>query len=140
HANALAFLRVTFVSLPFAFGFFNIQALLRGVGQAIVPLYIVGGTVVLNFVLVPLLIFGPFGMPALGVLGAAFATAISQFVAFLVGLYLLGSGRYNIRIIWREFRPDWPFIKRAFLLGYPASIEQSVRGLGLILMTFVIAS
>jgi putative MATE family efflux protein len=140
HANARVFLRVTFVSLPFAFAYFMFQALMRGVGQATVPLYIVAGTVVVNFVLDPILIFGMFGAPKLGVLGAALATMTAQVLAAVAGLYLLGSGRYGIRIVWREFRPDFAFIKRAFLLGYPASIEQSARGLGLTLMTFLIAS
>jgi Na+-driven multidrug efflux pump len=37
-------------------------------------------------------------------------------------------------------RPDFVFIKRAFQLGYPASIEQSARGLGMTVMTFLITS
>ncbi len=138
--NALIFLRVSFVSLPFGFAYFMFQGLMRGVGEATVPLYIVAGTVAVNFVLVPLLTFGMFGFPELGILGAALATMTAQGLAAFVGLYLLGSGRYGIRIIWREFRPDFAFIKRAFLLGYPASIEQSARGLGLTIMTFLIVS
>ena len=61
--NAIAFLRVSFVSLPFAFLYFMFQSLMRGIGQVTVPLYIVAGTVALNFVLDPVLIFGMFGVP-----------------------------------------------------------------------------
>src|SRR5262249_8721702 len=45
-----------------------------------------------------------------------------------------------IHLHWRDFAPDFAFMKRAFLLGYPASIEQSARGLGMLLLTFIIVS
>jgi putative MATE family efflux protein len=140
HANALMYMRVAFLSLPLSFGTFMIQALFRGVGQTMIPLVIMAGSVAANFVLVPMLAFGLFGIPPLGVLGAALATMITQLMAFLSGAYLLGSGRYRIHIAWREFSPDFQYIKRAFLLGYPASIEQSARGLCLLMMTFLITS
>jgi len=138
--NAIAFLRVSFVSLPFAFLYFMFQSLMRGTGEVTVPLYIVAGTVVLNFVLDPVLIFGMFGMPRLGVMGAAVSTLIAQAIAAIVGLRLLMSGRYGIAMSWHSFKPDIAFIKRAFHLGFPASVEQSARGLGMTVMTFLITS
>ena len=138
--NAVAFLRIAFIGLPFAFMYFMFQALLRGTGEVTLPLYIVAGTVVLNFCLDPVLIFGKFGFPPLGVKGAALSTLIAQAIAAAVGLSLLMSGRYGIALNRRAFRPDIPFIKRAFDLGYPASIEQSARGFGMTVMTFLITS
>lgn len=49
YAQALGFMRVSFVGLIFVFAFAMFQALMRGVGQAVIPLYIVLGTVILNF-------------------------------------------------------------------------------------------
>ncbi|HUB85795.1 MAG TPA: MATE family efflux transporter [Rhizomicrobium sp.] len=138
--NAIAFLRITFIGMPFAFGYFMFQALLRGTGEVTVPLYIVAGTVVLNFILDPVFIFGKFGMPALGVPGAALSTVIAQGVAAAVGLWLMIGGRYGIALDRRALKPDFAFIRRAFNLGYPASIEQSARGFGMTVMTFLIAS
>src|SRR5262249_40509944 len=105
-----------------------------------VPLYIVAATVVVNFCLDPVLIFGRFGIPALGVTGAAIATLVAQLIAAAIALWLLFGGRLRIPLGWRNFQPDFAFVKRAFLLGYPASIEQSARGIGMILMTFLISS
>lgn len=138
--NAIAFLRVTFVALPFTFIYFMFQALMRGVGQVTVPLYIVTATVFLNFCLDPLLIFGKFGLPAWGVMGAALSTLVAQAIAAVVSLTLLFGGRYGIKIAWSDAKPDITFIKHAFRLGYPASIEQSARGFGATIMTFVITS
>ena len=61
---ATQFMRVSFVGLVFVFGFAMIQAVLRGVGEVRLPLYIVFGTVLLNFALDPLLIFGLGPIPA----------------------------------------------------------------------------
>jgi putative MATE family efflux protein len=138
--NAVAFLRVAFVALPFTFIYFMFQSLLRGTGEVTVPLYIVAGTVFLNFILDPVMIFGMFGMPKLGVVGAALSTMVSQIIAAAIGVSLLMSGRYGITIGWSSFKPDPEFIKRAFHLGYPASIEQSARGLGANIMMFLITS
>jgi putative MATE family efflux protein len=139
-ANATAFLRVAFVGLPFAFLYFMFQSLMRGTGEVTVPLYIVAGTVALNFVIDPVLIFGMFGFPHLGVMGAAISTLIAQGIAAIVGLRLLMSGRYGIALSWQSFKPDFAFIRHAFNLGFPASIEQSARGLGMTVMTFLITS
>jgi len=140
YAGASAFMRIVFITLPFTFIYAMAQALMRGVGEVKAPLYIVASTVVVNFVLDPVLIFGKFGMPAWGVAGAAVATLISQAIAAAIALRLLFGGRYGIHLRWRAFKPDFAFVKRAFLLGYPASIEQSARGLGMMLLTFIITS
>ncbi len=138
--GALWFMRIIFIALPFTFMYAMAQALMRGVGEVKAPLYIVASTVFINFVLDPVLIFGKFGMPAWGVVGAAVATLIAQAIAAAIALRLLFGGRYGIHIHWRDFRPDFAFVKRAFLLGYPASIEQSARGLGMMILTFLIVS
>jgi putative MATE family efflux protein len=139
-ANALAFIRIMFLALPFLFLYAMVQALLRGVGEVRVPLFIVGGTVAINFVLDPILIFGKFGAPPLGVTGAAVATMISQLLAAIVSMRVLFGGRYGIHVHWHNFRPDFAFVKRAVLLGYPASIEQSARGLGMTAMIFLVTA
>jgi putative MATE family efflux protein len=140
YRNALSFIRVVFIALPFTFLYAMVQALMRGVGEVKVPLYIVAGTVVVNFFLDPILIFGRFGAPAMGVTGAAIATLIAQLMAAIVELWVLFGGRFGIHVRWRDFKPDFAFVKRAFLLGYPASIEQSARAVGMTLMTFLIVS
>jgi len=138
--GALSFMRVIFAALPFTFVYAMAQALMRGVGEVKAPLFIVAGTVCVNFALDPVLIFGRFGAPAWGVTGAAVATLVSQAFAAAIALRLLFGGRFGIHVHWRDFVPDMAFVKRAFLLGYPASIEQSARGLGMAALTFLIVS
>lgn len=140
YPSAVQFMRISCVGLVVVFGFAMFQAVMRGIGEVTMPLYIVLGTVLLNFVLDPLFIFGWGPIPALGVAGAAWATIGTQTVAAAIGLGALLSGRYGIHLRWADFRPDWGYVKRAFNLGFPASIEQSARALGMTAMTFLIVT
>jgi putative MATE family efflux protein len=134
--NALGFLRVQFLSLPLAFAYFCFQSQMRGVGQVTIPLYIIAGSVFVNFVLDPLFIF----TMGWGVMGAALATMVSQALSATAAIVLLMQGRYGIQLKIAELRPDFAFIRRAFNLGYPAAIEGSARGLGVTIMMFLITS
>src|SRR5436305_6210238 len=56
--GALGFLRVSFIGMVFNFSFFIFQSILSGIGNVTLPVYIVLGTVILNFALDHLFIFG----------------------------------------------------------------------------------
>jgi putative MATE family efflux protein len=140
YAGALGFLRVSFVGIIFVFMYAMFQALMRGVGQTKIPLMIVAGTVLLNFILDPLFIFGWGPIPAQGVMGAAYATLITQALAAGLGMMIFLRGRHGIALSWKGFIPDAPYLKRAFFLGLPGSVELSTRALGLMVMSFLVAS
>jgi putative MATE family efflux protein len=138
--GALGFMRVSFIGIIFVFLYAMFQALMRGIGQTRVPLLIVLGTVGLNFVLDPLFIFGWGSLPSQGVMGAALATLITQALAALLGVVIFLRGRHGIQLSWSGFRPDLLYLKRAFFLGFPGSVELSTRGLGMMIMSFLVAS
>ena len=121
--GALGFMRVSFIGIIFVFLYAMFQALMRGVGETRMPLMIVLGTVLLNFMLDPLFIFGWGPLPPQGVMGAALATLATQALAALLGIVIFLRGRHGIQLSWRGFRPDPAYIKRAFFLGLPGSIE-----------------
>ena len=139
YAGALGFMRVSFIGIIFVFLYGMFQALMRGVGETRTPLLIVLGTVMLNFLLDPLFIFGLGPLPPHGVMGAALATLATQGLAALLGITIFLRGRHGIQLSWRGFRPDPAYIRRAFFLGLPGSIELSTRGLGPMLLSFLVA-
>jgi putative MATE family efflux protein len=140
YAGALGFMRVSFIGLVFNFSFFVFNAIMRSVGRPTVPVFIVLGTVVLNFVLNPVMIFGWGPIPAHGVMGAALTTLASQSIASIIGFIILRRGLHGVHVHMADFVPDLGHIKRAFFLGLPASIELSARALGLMMMTFIVSS
>jgi putative MATE family efflux protein len=140
YAGALGFMRVSFIGIIFVFAYGMFQALMRGVGETRTPLMIVAGTVLLNFLLDPLFIFGFGPLPPQGVMGAALATLGTQGLAALLGIAIFLRGRHGIQLSWRDFRPDPVYIRRAFFLGLPGSIELATRGLGPMLLSFLVTS
>jgi putative MATE family efflux protein len=138
--DAVRFLQITFIGFVFVFGFFVYQSLTRGLGVVQVPMLIVAVTVLLNFVLDPLFIFGWGPIPAMGVAGAAMATLCTQALAAAIGFALLFSGRHGLRPGLADFRPDLPLLGKTIRLGVPASVEQSMRALALFVMTLLVSS
>ncbi len=138
--GALGFMRVSFIGIIFVFVYAMFQALMRGIGQTRIPLLIVLGTVILNFALDPLFIFGLGPLPAAGVMGAAIATVITQAIAAVIGMGIFLRGRHGIQLSWRGMKPDLAYIRRAFFLGFPGSVDFSTRALGLMVMSFLVAS
>jgi putative MATE family efflux protein len=140
YEGALGFMRFSFFGLVFNFQFIMFTAFMRGVGNPSVPIYVIVCSVVLNFALDPLFIFGWGPIKGSGVMGAAIATLSTQALATVISFVILFRGKRGIALKLRDFIPDFPYIKKAFFLGLPSSIEQSVRGLGVTLMTFLIAT
>ena len=125
YPGALGFMRVSFIALVFNFIFFVFQAIMRAIGNATLPIYIVLGTVLLNFILDPLFIFGWGPVGAYGVMGAALATLGTQSIAALAGLAILRLGKNGIHVKRSDFIPDWGYIKRAFFL-WPPGIYRTI--------------
>jgi putative MATE family efflux protein len=136
--GALGFMQISFIGLVFNFSFMVFQSVMRGVGRAVLPVFIVLGTVILNFALDPLFIFGWHFIPALGVKGAAMATVSTQSLALIIGFVILFRGKHDIHLHLSDFKPNLVHIKRAFKIGLPSSIEQSMRAIGMTAMTFLI--
>lgn len=138
--DALKYMHVSFIGVIFVFIYAIFQSIMRGIGQVKVPLYIVLCTVILNFGLDPLFIFGFGRFDGLGVMGAALATLVTQGIAACIGLWIFIRGRHGIQLDLSSFKPDFLYIKRAFFLGAPGSVELSARALGLMIMSFLVAS
>ncbi|MCK4730290.1 MAG: MATE family efflux transporter [Candidatus Aenigmarchaeota archaeon] len=138
--NAVSYMKISFIGLIFMFTYMVFQSLMRGVGDVKTPLYIVFGTVLLNLILDPLFIFGYWFIPALGVAGAAVATILTQGISAVIGIIILLRGKHQIHLCLNNLKPDIFLLKKMFRLGFPASIEQSTRALGMIIMIFLVAS
>lgn len=138
--DALSFLKISFFWIVSIFGFFMFQSLLRWIWEVKMPMKIVMFTVLLNFIFDPLFIYWYWIIPALWVSWAALATLLTQTIASIIWMYFLFKWNYGIKINLLDFRPDFWYIKKAFSLWFPSSIEMSLRSLWLVVMTFLITS
>ncbi len=137
--DAVSYLRIMFIGTFLLFVYFVFQALMRGVGDVITPMVIVGATVVLNAFLDPIFIMGWGPVPAFGVSGAAIVTVITQGLAAIVGISLLLNGRYDIHLHWSDLRPNVPLLKKMIRLGLPMSIEEVIRALAMFFLFYLVA-
>jgi putative MATE family efflux protein len=139
-AGATAYMQVVAVGLPFMFGFFVFISLMRGAGDTVTPMLVMLGTVVLNIVLDPFLIFGWGPFPEMGVVGAAVATVFSRGLALAVGVSIMLQGNHGVRIRPRDMVPDREYLAKFLRLGVPASLEGTGRALSVNAMLFIVGT
>jgi len=143
-SQATSYLQITFLGIVFVFLYFEYQAILRGVGNVIVPMLIIIGASILNFIIDPMFIMG-FSMsgtqliPAMGVAGAAWATIISQGLAGILGVIILIRGKSGVHLNYKYIVPQMDTVKRIFSLGFPSSIEFLSRSIGALIVTFIVS-
>jgi len=138
--GATGYLQVVSLGLTTMFGFFVFISLMRGAGDTITPMLVMLGTVVLNIVIDPFLIFGWGPFPELGVVGAAVATIFSRGLAFAVGIAIMLRGDRGIQINPRDMIPDVGYLKKLLAIGVPASIEGTGRALSVNAMLFIVGT
>ena len=113
---------------------------LRGAGDTRTPMVVTGIANLLNIALAYGLIYGHWGLPALGAVGSAWATFIARAVALLLLLYALWKGRSGITISGRGgWRPDWSVARHVLALGVPASVEQILMASAFLVLTILVA-
>lgn len=81
---------------------------------------------VINVILDPILIYGWFGLPAMGVTGAAYATVIGQIVSALLGFIFHLTQNKEISNGFQYMKPDFLIIKSIYAIGLPAIIAQAL--------------
>ncbi len=92
-----------------------------------------------NIILDPILIYGLFGLPVMGVAGAAYATVIGQIVSALAGLVFHIKYNKDLKNGINYIKPSFRIIKQIYSIGLPAIIAQALMsvmtyGLNLILV------
>ena len=133
---AVAYMRLMFVALPFAYGAYFVSAALRGAGDSKTPFRFLMLSVALDIVCNPLFIFGWGPVPAMGIAGSAMATLVAQgvsLVALLVHIYRVRSPLALGRGEWHLLRMRWPLVKTLVLKGIPMGLQMIVMSLGMVL-------
>ncbi|WP_135824421.1 MATE family efflux transporter [Halorussus ruber] len=136
--RAESYMQVISLGIAFMFGFFVFVSLMRGYGDTVTPMVVMFGTVVVNVILDPFLIFGWGPFPTLGIEGAAVATIFSRALAMVVGLGIMLQGERGVQIHLSQMRPDLDYFKKLLAIGVPASIEGTGRALSVNLLMYVV--
>ena len=121
----------TYISIccVFSFGVFVeicLERTLQATGNMIWPMIFQLIGAVTNIIMDPILIFGWFGLPAMGVAGAAIATVMGQILAMVVAALVVTFGKHDVHVSFRRFRLSWRTIKDIYVVGIPSIVMQSI--------------
>ena len=105
------------------------ERLLQSTGKTIYSMITQGIGAITNIILDPILIFGLFGMPKLGVRGAAIATVIGQCVAAILGIIFNITKNKEITLKLRNLKPDFKIIGNIYSIGAPSIIMMAIGSL-----------
>jgi len=123
--------------MPFIFMKLVFVSALNSAGDTKTPMKVKIVSIILNVILNYLFIFGNYGFPELGVMGAAVGTVIVNALEFFVYVFLYIKMK-------TPYIPGWHYSKRllsrALKVGIPASIERSLTFGSFMLFTVVIAN
>ncbi len=105
------------------------ERLLQASGRTLYTMITQGLGAIINIVLDPILIFGKFGLPAMGIAGAALATVIGQWIA--AGLCVYFNVRHNpdVHFAARYLRPSKAIILPVLAVGIPSIVMNSIGSL-----------
>ena len=102
------------------------EKLLQATGKTVHSMLSQGLGAIINIILDPILIFGMFGFPAMGVAGAALATVIGQVAGGILAMYYNLAKNKEITFSWGNLKPDKETIIKIYKVGLPSIIMQSI--------------
>ena len=115
------------------------ERLLQSTGRTLLSMISQITGAVTNMILDPIMIFGLFGFPALGVEGAAYATVTGQCVAAVLGFFLNRKFNSEIKIsVKKVFKPSWKTIKKIYVIGIPSILMMSIGSVMTYLMNKIL--
>lgn len=124
-ALAAEYTRLVFLCLIWTTGLNILSAIMHGVGDTRTPMEAIIVVNILHVLMAWPLIYGKFGLPALGVKGAAIAINTSEFIGFA---YLLLQALRKKYIIFG--RPDFSQFDRVWRVGWPVALERIAQQSG----------
>lgn len=115
------------------------ERIMQATGNAIYNMVMQGAGAIINIILDPIFIFGLFGLPKMGVTGAAIATVIGQFCAMLIGYLITKVKIKDLEVKFSNFSFSSNILKKIYKVGFPAILMQSVLSFMTVFMNMILA-
>ena len=102
------------------------EKLFQATGSMVLPMIFQGAGAIFNIILDPIFIFGWFGIPAMGVKGAAIATVASQILAAALSMIFFLKKCTSVRIHLKGFRFEKNMLWKIYTVAIPSAIMMSL--------------
>jgi MATE family, multidrug efflux pump len=137
---ATTYLQVTMGTVVVLVALFIGGGVLRGAGDSRTPMIVTAIANVVNIGLAYGMIYGHFGLPALGAVGSAWATFLARALALVLLVGALWRGRNGVRIGGSgTWRPEIGVARDVLRIGVPAALEQILVSAAFFALTIVVA-
>ena len=123
------YIHIILVGISTLFLSMTLGSIFRAGGDAVTPMVVLIISTIINIGLDPILIFGLWNFPKLGVAGSAYATIIGRGVGVIILLYLCLSGRSPISFRYVQIRVDLVEMLDILRLGIYSSMQGFWRHL-----------
>ena len=124
-----SYIQIILVGISTMFLSMTLGSIFRAGGDAVTPMVVLVISTIINIGLDPLLIFGLWIFPKLGVAGSALATLIGRGIGVIILLFLCFSGRAPISLRNVQYRADLVEMLDIFRLGIYSSMQGFWRHL-----------
>lgn len=102
------------------------ERLLQATGRAMQTMILQGTGAIINIILDPVFIHGWWGMPKMGVAGAAVATVIGQCTGAVLGIYLNLRHNPEVQLHVKFMKPNWKVIAPILEVGIPSVVMNGI--------------
>lgn len=133
---AISYLRIRSFELPFLFLSFGFQAVRQSTGDTLTPVLVNAFAIVVNIILTAVFVL----VFEWGIIGAAFATLIGNFMMMPFIIYLLIDSKTGLKVDIKHLSFEKQVSKDLFRIAMPASSGQAIQALGFIILNVFIRS
>lgn len=116
------------------------EKIFQSIGKMKITMMLLIAGCIINVILDPIMIFGLFGFPALGVTGAAIATVTGQISAFFLYIAVYMKKSYAVHIRSKYIKPDWQIIRQIYSVGIPSTVMMLMPSLLISILNRILAS
>lgn len=102
------------------------ERLLQSSGRTVYTMISQSTGAIINIILDPIFIHGRFGVPAMGIAGAAVATVIGQWIAAAMVLYFNFRFNPEVQLGLKYLRPSLPALRPILAVGVPTLVMNSI--------------
>lgn len=125
----------------FSFGVFGQimgERLLQATGKTIYTMVTQGIGAVINIIFDPIFIFGMFGLPAMGVRGAAIATVMGQIVAMLLAVFFNARVNKELKFRLKQMLPRLDMLANIYKVGAPSILMMAISSVTTFIMNKIL--
>lgn len=115
-----------------------IEKVFQATGKMLIPMAMQAIGAIINIILDPILIFGYYGAPEMGIKGAAIATVIGQLAAMALSVFIFVAFKHDVKLRFKGFRFQGSIIRRILSVAVPNACMNALGSVLVIALNVIL--